>query len=185
MLCVFNKVVPAFLPLTGRASSPLPSLPPVPQPPRLGPQVAARYLDRFDVRARLARLGLEASRAPNSIWFKNPAVNKALPVQFLSRHAERFGFAIDRAVAFGNTPAGNDAPLTGFVESGMAFVSVAGSVTDTPDHLQSHHVGGYEHGTAAMIHELASAIEGAPSALDAALVLAAVPKCRAQVLSNM
>lgn len=39
---------------------------------------------------RLDALGLAPSPAPNSLWLKNPAVDKSLPVQYMLRNSERF-----------------------------------------------------------------------------------------------
>lgn len=58
---------------------------------------------------------------------------------------------LPEAIAFGDNPAGNDAPLTKFVARGMPFISVAASLDATPEPLQSMHVGHLEHGTAACI----------------------------------
>ena len=73
-------------------------------------------MSRLSVRPRLAALGLEPSAAPNSLWLKNPAVDKSLPVHYMVRHADRFGFDLASAVAFGDNPAGETRPLaTDFV----------------------------------------------------------------------
>ena len=68
--------------------------------------ISEDYMSRLSVRPRLAALGLEPSPAPNSLWLKNPAVDKSLPVHYMVRHADRFGFDLASAVAFGDNPAG-------------------------------------------------------------------------------
>lgn len=139
-------------------------------------EVSPGYAARLGLDERLRKLDLEHSSAPNSLWLKNPAVDKSLPVQYLQRHADRFSFALDNAVAFGDNPGGNDEPLTRFHDEGMTFVSVAGTLEDCPAHLQPSHVGGFEHGTAAVIDALASALQSGTTPRVA--LPAIVPRCR-------
>jgi hypothetical protein len=72
----------------------------------------------------------------------------------LLRNRDRYAFAPELAVAFGDNPSGNDEPLTRFGAQGMPFVSVG---EDTPEHLLSNHVGGFEFGTALVIGALLAA----------------------------
>lgn len=107
--------------------------------------VSKPYLERHA--SRLTALGALASAAPNSVLIKHAAANKALPVRWLTKH-QKLGFSCAAAVAFGDNPAGNDAPLASFMDDGMPFVSVAPGLEHCPAHLQPWHVGGLEEGTA-------------------------------------
>merc|ERR1712046_489232 len=114
--------------------------------------VRQKYFQQLNVRERLGQLGAEISNDPNSIWFKNPAVDKSLPVRYMLRHAEQFSFDITRAIAFGDNPGGNDKPLTCFEQQGMPFVSVSGDASEPPTaECRANHVGGYEFGTSVVI----------------------------------
>ena len=78
-------------------------------------------MTRLSVRPRLAALGLEPSPAPNSLWLKNPAVDKSLPVHYMVRHADRFGFDLASAVAFGDNPAGERPQTTRLPPRSLRF----------------------------------------------------------------
>ena len=108
------------------------------------------------VQRQLERLGLVASRAPNSVWLKRPGANKGVPVRWLAEQsaASAFGFALCDAVALGDNPCGNDGPLASFQERGMPFISVGSAVG-----WHGFQVGGFEDGSAAVIEQLAIAIE--------------------------
>ena len=70
---------------------------------------------------------------------KSASVDKAAPVRWLANNDElEIGFALPRAVAFGDNPAGNDRPLTQFEE--MPFVSVeeAGEASSSPCEGRDH-----------------------------------------------
>lgn len=112
--------------------------------------VSAPYLRRHG--PRLAALGAAASAAPNSILIKHPAADKSLPLKWLSRRQPSDNdFSYRSAVAFGDNPSGNDAPLAKFRRQGMPFLSVAPSLDECPEYLRDTHVGGLEEGTAAAI----------------------------------
>merc|ERR1712087_292730 len=122
-------------------------------------ELRTKYFTQLDVDVRLKSLGVEASHAPNSIWFKNPAVDKSLPVRYMLRNSEPFDFDIPRAIAFGDNPGGNDKPLTLFEKQGMPFVSVNADISDVPTaECKANHVGGFEAGTAVVINELRKAL---------------------------
>jgi len=95
---------------------------------------------------------LSISAAPNTVCIKNASVDKALPLQYLSRQKE---LDLSRSVAFGDNPAGNDAPLASFAE--MPFFSVARSIDETPPGVP--HVGGLEFGTAVVLDRLCDMLE--------------------------
>jgi hypothetical protein len=62
---------------------------------------------------------------------------------------------------------GNDAPLAALRTKGMPFVSVAANHDQLPLDLRAWHIGGLEHGTAAVLRALVRAIEaGADVPLD-------------------
>lgn len=147
-------------------------------------EVSPKYMEQLGVEAKLKALGLEPSPAPNSLWLKNPSVDKSLPVRYMMRHPEKFAnFDIRDAIAFGDNPGGNDEPLTRFVDQGMPFISVAEKDSDTPAHLQANHVGGFEHGTAAVMNALTKS--GASSGADVVAVLAEiVPRCRQEIAAG-
>ena len=97
--------------------------------------VSAPYLERHG--PRLAALGAVASAAPNSVLIKHRATDKSLPLKWLARRQPDAaaaaagcsgGFRFSTAVAFGDNPSGNDAPLASFIEQGMPFISVAPSI---------------------------------------------------------
>merc|ERR1719468_321826 len=141
-------------------------------------------MKQLDVNVRLEGLGVEASHAPNSIWFKNPAVNKSLPVRFMLERPERFKFDPARAIAFGDNPAGNDEPLTWFEREGMPFVSVSADASEAPTtEAQENHVGGFEFGTAAVIDELSRVLRPGVSSRD--LLLEVLPTCRRHLASRL
>eukprot|EP01043_Picozoa_sp_COSAG02_P023711 COSAG02_NODE_1274_length_13507_cov_8.324060_2_plen_318_part_00 len=98
--------------------------------------------------AAFEKLGAVATRAPNSVLIKNKHMNKSVPVRYLERAGR---LDLSSALAFGDNPSGNDAPLTEFGEAGMPFVSVAQTVDECPEHLRDMHVGGLEKGTAACL----------------------------------
>ena len=81
-------------------------------------------MTRLSVRPRLAALGLEPSPAPNSLWLKNPAVDKSLPVHYMVRHADRFGFDLASAVAFGDNPGGERPQTTPLPPALAAFATL-------------------------------------------------------------
>ena len=126
--------------------------------------ISARYIERFA--SRLAALGCVASAAPNSVCLKSAAASKSLPVQWLCGAfpgaPPDAPLRLDRAVAFGDNPCGNDKPLTTFAERDMAFVSVAdGAADELPEALRPYHVAGLEAGTARVLQRLVdSAGEG-------------------------
>ena len=117
-------------------------------------------MSRFE--PRLAALGYEASAAPNTVCLKNSTASKALPVQWLAGlagdRARNPELSLAHAVAFGDNPMGNDQPLTLFADHGMPFVSVASHAAleqqALPPGLASLHVGGLEHGSAAVLSRL-------------------------------
>jgi len=147
-------------------------------------EVREKYMKQLDVNVRLKVLGVEVSHAPNSIWFKNPAVNKSLPVRFMSRHPERFEFDLARAIAFGDNPAGNDEPLTRFEREGMPFVSVSADASEAPTvEAKENHIGGFEFGTAAVIDELSRVLRPGVSSRD--LLLEVLPICRRHLASRL
>ena len=81
--------------------------------------------------------GCHASAAPNSVCVKSASVDKASPVRWLANNDElEIGFALWRAFAFGDNPAGNDRPLTQFEE--MPFVSVEGGEAPSPCEGRDH-----------------------------------------------
>jgi hypothetical protein len=51
-------------------------------------EVSGRYVKQLGVEQRLQSMGLESSAAPNSLWIKNPLVNKSLPVDYVLRNAK-------------------------------------------------------------------------------------------------
>ena len=120
--------------------------------------VSARYIARF--KPRLAALGYEASAAPNTVCLKNSTATKALPVKWLAGLTADVNpeLSLAHAVAFGDNPTGNDQPLTLFVDQGMPFVSVASRAAlaqqALPPALVNLHVGGLEHGSAAVLSRL-------------------------------
>ena len=118
--------------------------------------ISAKYIERFA--ARLASLGCVASAAPNSVCLKSAAANKALPIEWLCGAfpgAPAAELSLERAVAFGDNPCGNDQPLTTFAERGMHFVSVAaGDGAELPEALRPLHVSGLEAGTAGVLQRL-------------------------------
>ena len=97
------------------------------------------------VREKLAALGVSVDRGPNSVFFSNARTDKGMAVRYLVRKGT---LELSSALAFGDNPAGNDAPLTAFVNDGMPFISVSKTLEDTPRHLQNYFVGGQEAGTA-------------------------------------
>jgi hypothetical protein len=110
----------------------------------------------------LAALGLVASAAPNSVWFKSAGVDKGVPIDWLSKRRGGFGFDLKNAVAFGDMPMGNDAPLWSFQEQGMPFVSVGDEPAASPNSNTGHPyfvVSGFETGTALVLEELADCLE--------------------------
>lgn len=117
--------------------------------------VSERYVQL--VAADLAELGLTASRAPNSVWIKRPGVGKSVPVHWLLQSAAFGGFAPEDAIAFGDMPLGNDAPLASFSSQGMPFVSVGSDAA--AEGPRRFHVGGNERGMAAVLSVLAEALE--------------------------
>lgn len=112
--------------------------------------LSAKYIEQ--ARPKLELLGLSISAAPNTVCIKNAAVDKALPLQYLSQIKE---LDLSRSVSFGDNPAGNDGPLASF--PAMPFFSVASSIEDTPSGM--HHVGGLEYGTAAMLDRMCGLLE--------------------------
>merc|ERR1712182_71063 len=76
---------------------------------------------------------------------------------------EVYEFDFVGAVAFGDSPDSNDAPLMNFVEQGMPFVSVAKSVEQVPPEHRHLHVGGLEHGTARGLQNLLDVVTAANS----------------------
>lgn len=106
----------------------------------------------LSVQQQLDRLGLVASRAPNSVWLKRPGANKGVPVRWLEE--QELGFCIRDAVALGDNPCGNDGPLAEFQGHGMPFISVGND-----SKWQGLQTGGLEHGSAAVIEQLATALE--------------------------
>lgn len=106
----------------------------------LGPRLVAPY------REELASLGVAAEIAPNSILLKNAAVDKGTAIRHLAANGT---IDLTCALAIGDNPTGNDAPLTKFREAGMPFLSVAsGGPSATPAEIRDLHVGGLELGTA-------------------------------------
>ena len=103
------------------------------------------------VREHLATLGVSVDRGPNLVFFSNARTNKGMAVQYLVRQGT---LDLSSALAFGDNPAGNDAPLTAFVGEGMPFISVSKTLEDTPTHLQIFFVGGQEAGTAECLEVL-------------------------------
>ena len=101
-----------------------------------------------------AAMGVAASSAPNSVWLKRADVDKSLPMRWMAARPEEFGFRLRNAIAFGDNPTGNDAPLTSFVGEGMPFVSVAPSDAGLVAALLPTHVGGCCDGTAAVVAKL-------------------------------
>jgi hypothetical protein len=125
--------------------------------------LSAPYIARFE--PRLAALGYEASAAPNTVCLKNAAVSKALPVQWLSGLMEGAPeppvLSLRHSVAFGDNPSGNDKPLTTFGDQGMPFVSVSPEQDEAlPPGLVALHVGGLEHGSAAVLSRLVQNFSG-------------------------
>ena len=106
-------------------------------------------------REELSVYGVKASAAPNSICIKNATVNKAIPVKWLMKD----GAIPKYAVALGDKPAGNDAPLTNI--PGVQFLSVASSLQEVPQQLHHCHVGGHESGCALILEELCNLAEEA------------------------
>ena len=94
------------------------------------------------VKDRLAKLGVSANFAPNSILLKNAECDKALPLNHM------LPTLAYNSIAFGDNPSGNDAPLTKFGDRGIPFVSVSTLVDETPENLRSLFVGSLEIGTA-------------------------------------
>jgi len=147
-------------------------------------EVRRKYMQQLDVDVRLRALGVEASDAPNSIWFKNPAVDKSLPVRYMLRHPERFGFDIARAIAFGDNPGGNDEPLTRFEREGMPFVSVGAEASEAPTaEARANHVGAFECGTAVVIGELERVLR--PETTSRSLLAEIMPACRKHMASKL
>jgi len=147
-------------------------------------EVRMKYIKVLDVETRLKKLGVEASYAPNSIWFKNPFVDKSLPIRYMLRHADQFDFDLRRCIAFGDNPSGNDKPLTGFEKEGMPFVSLAASASEGPTlESQENHVGGFELGTAIVLNELAKVLR--PEISGRALLEEIMPSCKRQIASKL
>lgn len=147
-------------------------------------EVRTKYFQQLEIDKRLHRLGVEASHAPNSIWFKNPAVDKSLPVRYMLRHPDQFDFDITRAIAFGDNPGGNDEPLTRFEQQGMPFVSVSANASESPtDESRANHVGGYEFGTSVVISGLANALR--PGVSSRHLLGEIMPTCQRQLASKL
>ena len=87
------------------------------------PHRAQPTLDAF--RARIFGNGIAASSAPSTICLRSRTIDKSVPVAWLDRRStagdaagetaqSSFGFALDDAVAIGDNPLGNDAPLATF-----------------------------------------------------------------------
>jgi len=165
-----------------------------------------KYVDPYLEPA--AAIGVELSAAPNSLWFTPRGVSKATPISWLARHADKFGFDVRHAVAFGDCPHTNDFPLTqlslqyadvagctggapnGGPEGGCGFcpfVSVAEeqNVHLLPEHVRGMHVGGVEHGTARVLRGLLDAVKShpGPAPAPAASLLPAVVRSCQQVLA--
>jgi hypothetical protein len=125
-------------------------------------------------------IGVKASAAPNSVWLSNSMVDKSTPVRWLSsmgRDGAELGSAvldINNAIAFGDNPSGNDGPLgffhggansgAGVVTDGMPFISVAGTLLETPEEHRELWVGGLERGTAKVLSALVEAASSDPDA---------------------
>ena len=128
------------------------------------------YLERYA--SRFESLGCHASSAPNSVCVKSKFVDKAAPVAWLADPANEsysHGFALTRAVAFGDNPIGNDRPLTEFKE--MPFVSVATSHEGAPEGV-NFWVGGREGGTASVLRRLLHEVDGGREPVGEALAAA-------------
>eukprot|EP00936_MAST-01D_sp_MAST-1D-sp1_P002050 g2050.t1 len=123
--------------------------------------VSERYIALFA--DDLANLGFVASAAPNTVCLKRSGVTKASAVEWFAA-SPSLDFDLRRAVAFGDQPSGNDSALTQFVQRGMPFVSVAHCEHETPEHLRPWHVGGLEHGTAAVLRRLLPMLHAAAAA---------------------
>jgi len=128
--------------------------------------ISKRYYEPF--LARLEAAGATASSAPNSVWFKPKGVEKATPIAWLTRNADSFSFDIRNAIAFGDCPHTNDGTLTRLpfnpdeaTPTYCPFVSVAheSNASKVPIHVKANHVGGLEHGTAAVIRGLVAAVK--------------------------
>ena len=130
------------------------------------------YVDHANL--SLHPLGLVASGAPNSICIKSRYVDKALPLQYLA-DSPAFDFSFDRAVAFGDNPGGNDAPLASS-HVAMPFFSVSKLQGDTPAPLRTTWVGGHEYGTAAAVELLLEGAVARPAAPFATLAAARAVK---------
>tara|TARA_B110000208_G_scaffold102120_1_gene127199 strand:- start:7 stop:1437 length:1431 start_codon:yes stop_codon:yes gene_type:complete len=88
------------------------------------PARAAPTLEAY--RARIFAMGVAASSAPSTICLRSRMIDKSVPVAWLDRRcrlgdtkprfnsSSGFGFATDDAVAIGDNPLGNDAPLATF-----------------------------------------------------------------------
>lgn len=111
------------------------------------------YIKRFA--EKLRTVGAEGSAAPNSICLRNLLASKGRPVEYLAS-SPVFRLDFRRSLAFGDQPAGNDAPLTQFVAMGMPFFSVAQTEEECPVEFRELHVGGLEHGTANVLRRLVS-----------------------------
>ena len=118
----------------------------------LGPALVAPYREELDA------LGVAAEIAPNSVLFKCAAVDKGTAIRYLAANGT---LDLPRALAFGDNPMGNDAPLTQFRDAGMPFLSVAsGGPSATPPAARDLHVGGLESGTAACLTVLCDLMAG-------------------------
>jgi hypothetical protein len=88
--------------------------------------VSQPYIDRYA--EELSALGAVASAAPNSVLIKNAFMHKGVPVRYMGESG-RLDFR--SAIAFGDNPSGNDAPLAQCTDSTgytVPFVSVAPSL---------------------------------------------------------
>jgi hypothetical protein len=74
------------------------------------------------------------------------------------------------AVAIGDSPHSNDAPLGQFADDGMPFISVSKDKTTVPDHLLELHVGFEEEGTAVFLQHLLKGMDASPDKPLAELV---------------
>lgn len=110
---------------------------------------AGRYLQR-DSPALLRQLRADVALAPNSLHVKRVDVDKASPLAWMTM-VPSYRFSFHNAVAFGDSPRGNDAPLATFSPFGMDFISVAPALDAVPPRLRTLHVGGLEHGTAKVV----------------------------------
>merc|ERR1711959_642602 len=84
-------------------------------------------------------------------------IDKASACRWLEAHND-YAFSLSHAVALGDSPHTNDAPLSCFMDEGMPFVSVCPKDSLVPPHLRRLHIGGCESGTALFIEALHDAI---------------------------